>query len=219
MGHLYMTVNVSLHYTVLNRNATVSLTFQPFPRNHLRASRENVMATYSEVLKVLAAVYGADEKATRGPLRARLQNLQKFGIPLGMNVGKGKKIDYRDGELYQLAFSLELADVGIMPNQIQTIIRGLWLYRIYGYFREALDLGAKDDIILIFDLNQMSSAWVRDDLEAKDFHFAEIRGNNETLGAGIKDFIREGWRHLSLINVSALVRAVEKERARISFEA
>jgi hypothetical protein len=40
-----------------------------------------------------------------------------------------------------------------------------------------------------------------------------LRLDHETLGAAIKRFLHEGWRHATLINVSALVRAVEKQRA------
>jgi hypothetical protein len=171
------------------------------------------MATYSEVSKIVAAIFGADEKARRGALTARLQNLQKFGIPLGMNVGRGKRIDYRNEQIFQLAFCLELEDIGIMPSQIERIIKGQWRGMIHGYFKTALkNIDAEDDMILIFELSQMTSTWSRD-LESQDYYFAAVRANNETLGATIKKFLHEGWRHLALVNVSNLVRAVEKQRA------
>jgi hypothetical protein len=166
-----------------------------------------------EVSKIVAAIFGADEKGRRGALTARLQKLQKFGVPLGQRPGKGKRIDYRNEQLFQLIFALELEDIGIMPSQIERIIKGLWRYKIHGYFKTALkNIDAKDDMILIFELSQMTSTWAPG-LEGQDFHFAAVRADNETLGAAIKGFIHEGWRHLSLINVSNLVRAVEKQRA------
>jgi hypothetical protein len=171
------------------------------------------MATYAEVSKIVAAIFGADEQARRGALAARLQNLQKFGIPLGTNVGRGKKIDYRSEQIFQLVFCLELEDNGITPSQIGRIVKVLWKHRIHGYFKTALEnIGAEDDMILIFELSQMTSTWARD-LEGQDVYFAAVWANDETLGATIKGFIHEGWRHLSLINVSNLVRAVEKQRA------
>jgi hypothetical protein len=174
------------------------------------------MATYSEVSKIVAAIFGADEKARRGALTARLQNLQKFGVPLGQRPGKGKRIDYRNEQIFQLIFALELMDLGIMPSQIERIIKGLWAYRIRGYFKTALkNIGAEDDMILIFELSQMTSTWAPGP-EGQDYHFAAVRANKETLGATIKGFIHEGWRHLSLINVSNLVRAIQKQRAIVS---
>lgn len=68
------------------------------------------MASYAEVMKALAAIYRASDETVRGALRGRVQNLQKFGVPIdvGAQTGRGRKIDYGREEIYQIVFCLEL---------------------------------------------------------------------------------------------------------------
>lgn len=57
------------------------------------------MATYADLMRVLAMLYGADEETLHGQVRGRVQNLQKMGIPLGLGsqTGRGKKNQLRAG--------------------------------------------------------------------------------------------------------------------------
>ena len=86
------------------------------------------MASYAEVMKALAAIYRASDETVRGALRGRVQNLQKFGVPIdvGAQTGRGRKIDYGREEIYQMMFCLELYEIGLPPVHAVQIVRECW---------------------------------------------------------------------------------------------
>jgi len=122
------------------------------------------MATYSEVMRVLAALYGADEKALHGPLRGRVQNLQKLGIPAGLKVGKGKRIDYKPEQIYEIVFCMELAETGIIPSVMKSITLQA-SYLISRIFKKERQHPSTDnDTLLVLQTKQMSSYWANDEV-------------------------------------------------------
>jgi hypothetical protein len=94
---------------------------------------------YAEVESILASLFGADEVAQKGPLRGRLQNLRRLRLPLGedLHQGRGRHAAYAIPDLWQLGFALELAEFGIDPSLIATIIQQNWAEDILPAFERA----------------------------------------------------------------------------------
>jgi hypothetical protein len=171
------------------------------------------MAGYSDVMKVLAALYGADEVVVRGQLRGRVQNLQKLGIPIGLQVGKGKKIDYKREQIYQIVLCMELAEIGVIPSKISDIIKRWW-ESILKILRQELKIIRGElpserwgnDNLLVFKMNQMSAVWGNggglDMLSTPESSYLFVTLNQFS-----------NWRHLYFINFSEVVRDVEKQLA------
>lgn len=75
--------------------------------------------TFKQVETILADLFGvALEK--RGTFVARLQQLQKLGLPHGTNVGRGARASYAYWQLAELTLYLDLLDCGYSPNLIKT---------------------------------------------------------------------------------------------------
>src|SRR5690242_8776890 len=112
-------------------------------------------ASFAEVETALARMHGISEEVRPRAFRARLQNLQRLGLPFGKKPGRGKKIDYTAEDVFQLAFCLELAQFGFDPSYAVDIIENYWSYSpeeesIYGNLKEALrtidpDQGKEND--------------------------------------------------------------------------
>jgi hypothetical protein len=163
--------------------------------------------SYGDVFRILAALFGA-EAVIGGPLYGRLKNLTKFGIPLGLQVGTGKKIDYQSEQIYQLAFCLELEDAGIKPVQIARIVKARWSDEIYKFFEQELK-SRSDDRALIFATSEMKSG--------EDDNWIMVPAiSGDMLVRAVKKLRMRGYRHATLIDVSGLVRAVEKQRVIVS---
>jgi hypothetical protein len=178
------------------------------------------MASYAEVMKVLAELYRAGEDAVRGPLRGRIQNLQKLGVPLHGQVGKGKKLDYQRQQIYQLVFCMELAEIGLNPSQVASTVRVLWELAFGGAFlAEAAVPSLDNDRILILVADQMSTAWTTPQSPSPFCTVMPMtvkQSDEKTLAEDIAGLKRDKrWRHLSMINVSEIVREVEPRLADI----
>lgn len=81
------------------------------------------MFTYAEAETVLARIHGADPIAQRGAFRGRLKHLKRLGVPIGSAPGRGKKILYSMDQIYEWAFCLELAEFGLDPTLIVSIVK------------------------------------------------------------------------------------------------
>ncbi len=73
--------------------------------------------TYQVVERALALMYGADDAAQRGVLRARLDHLKRAKA-LGVNPGKGQRVVYDREAMVWLLIALELEEFGIVPTVI-----------------------------------------------------------------------------------------------------
>ena len=70
-------------------------------------------------------------------VRARLKHLQRLGIPLGGNTGKGRRVPHTLDTLFQMVVGLDLMQVGLPPSMVARTIRWNW-----AVIREALLLVA-----------------------------------------------------------------------------
>lgn len=68
--------------------------------------------------------YVAHEKVKT--FRARLQQLQRIGVPEGVNVGKGGRARYGTTQLSQIMIALDLLDVGMPPERVAALVIGQW---------------------------------------------------------------------------------------------
>lgn len=70
--------------------------------------------SFGEVNQVLRHLYKVhDEK--RDTFTARLQQLQKAGIPAGTNVGRGMRVRYLNWQVCDLVLALDLLGLGLTP--------------------------------------------------------------------------------------------------------
>jgi hypothetical protein len=161
------------------------------------------MATYGHVLQVLAALFGDGEAPLGGPLYGRLKNLQRFGIPLGLQIGKGKKIDYQSEQIFQIAFCLQLENAGVKPAQVARIVSARWSDTIFDLFKKEMKSPSKDnDRVLLIATSEMKSA--------DDF----ILAISNDIGGAIKSLRKRGFRQAIVVNLTAIVHDVaEQEHA------
>lgn len=116
------------------------------------------MLTYGDAERVLARLCNASLTATT-TFRARLKQLKKLGIPVGINPGRGKKILYHKSEIYQWALCLEFMQFGIDPSVICGWIEADWMK--FFKWMEASELHRGDrkrDIFLCFEPQFVSAA-------------------------------------------------------------
>lgn len=81
--------------------------------------------SYSDVESVLAALHRIAPNK-RIAFRARLKHFQRLGFPAGANTGTGKRVAYTAKMLLQLAFAVELTQVGITPKRIVEMLNLNW---------------------------------------------------------------------------------------------
>ncbi|MFF8801450.1 MULTISPECIES: hypothetical protein [unclassified Methylobacterium] len=118
------------------------------------------MAAYAVVETALARMHGADAEVQRGAFRGRLKHLQRLGLPLGDKPGKGRRIDYSEAQIVQLALALELSEAGLDPTKIVSFITSYW----FMFFEKRLcgmsfyDTDYFGDILSI-SITAMSSGW------------------------------------------------------------
>jgi hypothetical protein len=71
--------------------------------------------SFKQIEKVFAARFAVKDDKALG-FRARLQHLQRQGIPSNVNTGKGKPATYGWKQIIQLMVTLDLIDLGITPE-------------------------------------------------------------------------------------------------------
>jgi hypothetical protein len=172
------------------------------------------MATLKEVMTVLGSLYRASEEATEGQLRSRVQNFQRLGIPIGLQLGKGKKISYARDEIYQLIYCMELSELGLMPSDVAYIVKTVWRERHATLFQhEWTGRNKQGDMLFIFAMASMSRTW-----QIGHYAFEKESGlllRAESLDADIGKTLKyllekNSIRRFSIINISATVRKAEK---------
>lgn len=90
--------------------------------------------TFGQVQRILASYIGAHE-SKRKRLIARLQQLQRLGLPKGTNVGKSARAQYQMWQVAELAFYLDLLDAGVTPATLETYFRDRPIYSMDGVAR------------------------------------------------------------------------------------
>lgn len=170
------------------------------------------MATFSEIIEILTHLYGdgaaslqtgVDPEQIASAMKSRVQNLQKMGIPLGMNVGKGKRINYSRNEAYQIFLCIELANLGIAPSISTQIIKQHWDKRLKAKFetewKTFLNPAVDGGILLFFFPEIMKH---QDEIIIGT---ASLKQFSEGLG---KLFPGE-WKSMAVVSISNLVRRIE----------
>src|SRR3954468_14360283 len=116
---------------------------------------------YAEVEALLALAFHAGA-ATQGAFRGRLGHLRRLGIPIGLNPGKGKRINYEIEQVYQLALCLELEEFGTDPSLVASMVKQHWDIGFRGDFWRAeqwLTPSTEDDLCFLFYPSFMSPGW------------------------------------------------------------
>lgn len=80
---------------------------------------------FGQIMQVLIHLYGVQED-DYGTLRARVKKVQRSGVPLGANVGKGPRARYSLDQLFQLIVVLELSELSISLPISSEIVRSYW---------------------------------------------------------------------------------------------
>jgi hypothetical protein len=115
--------------------------------------------SYAEVEKVLAKLHGADGDVQQKAFRGRLKHLKRLGIPRGINPGKGAKVWYKEAQLYEWAFCLELAEFGLDPTAIVRLMEQKFKDDILPHLVEARLQRDSDDLYFVASPSLMSAAW------------------------------------------------------------
>jgi hypothetical protein len=156
--------------------------------------------SYAEAETVLARLHAASGDVQKNAFRGRLKHLKRLGIPLNSNPGRGSKIFYFEDELFQWAFSLELAEFGIDPATIARFIQSEWAEHILPKFHEARG-GARrgGDSLFIMYPRLISDAWA-----PKKFDYEWIEANDRKLLRRLTSYKRRAI----LINLSDLASEI-----------
>jgi len=89
-----------------------------------------------EIEAALAHMFGV-HPAKRATFSARLQQLQRLGLPSGAQPGRGKRFRYEFWQVADFAVCVDLLDAGIPPNLLKTHFSGV------GGVYSAVGMGAK----------------------------------------------------------------------------
>jgi hypothetical protein len=181
------------------------------------------MAAYKDLLFLIGELYGANEDVLSGKMRGRLQNLAKMQIPMGGQVGKGKSLDYGRSQIYQVIMCLELAELGLLPSHAALLVKSMWLRGIntesslYARLEQEWKFPSDDDQLFVGAFGLMSATWAQEQTAPE---VAAIMGEPlpgykffapaSKLGDALAAINSLGLRHFSVINLSALVREVER---------
>lgn len=168
--------------------------------------------SFTEVTEVLADMFRIHERK-RGTFSARLQQLQRLGIPRGANPGRGVRFLYSHWQLAEFALCVDLLDAGIPPGLIKTHLGQSGFYSMGG-LGEGIETAprAGGGVHLIVELNALdylrSGRAERISEHAADHVFKTRTGAHEVLSEIVS--------HPSVvINVSARLADLKESVARV----
>lgn len=81
--------------------------------------------SFGQMLQALIQVYRV-QPAEIAKLKARIKKIQREGIPMGTNVGKGPRVRYSLDQFFQLIVVLELAELSISLTTASEFVRYYW---------------------------------------------------------------------------------------------
>jgi hypothetical protein len=81
--------------------------------------------SFGQMLDVLMTLYGMRE-SERGRFVARVNKVQRAGVPIGTNVGKGPRVRYSLDQFFQLLIVMELAELSISLTNASLMVREFW---------------------------------------------------------------------------------------------
>jgi hypothetical protein len=185
----------------------------------VRSSRSVPTFAYAEVESALAEVFDARD-AQPTTFRARLQNFRKLGIPAA-NPGKGQRLRYSVGDLFQLLLALELTEFGLDPALVVNTIRNDWARQgnLFAAVQHTIQQPPPtEDIFVVMGMNVLSASLGRPGIMETDEGLSlRSEPNAVTVKYGLDiDFtrlLREPRARLSIFNLSNRIRAVRKALA------
>jgi hypothetical protein len=82
-------------------------------------------------------------------LRARFGHYQRNGL-LGERAGSGRKVAYAPDHLHRLVLAFELAEVGIAPSIVLSLVKSYWDSKLKDIFRRAehVNMHGGSDVLL-----------------------------------------------------------------------
>lgn len=119
-------------------------------------SEDEIGFSLGEVEAVLASMFGIDT-IKRATFNARLQQLQRMGLPPGANQGRGKRFRYQNWQLAEFALYLDLLDAGVPPSLIKVHMEDGGYYSMGGGGQkvEAAPPTAEGGVYLFLQLNAL----------------------------------------------------------------
>lgn len=170
------------------------------------------MFGYAAVERALAEAFGVSDKEQRGPFRGRIKHFQRLGIPIGMQPGRGQRIAYELGHVFQFALGLELCEFGMDPSFIAAVIHNQWAGNVdvdglAKLFDEAhrrvlreLQADEQPDLFFSFSPVIMTGSWT------KGPSFLNVRPfDQQDPGLFLRNVFGGPQRRAVVINVSQLV--------------
>lgn len=89
------------------------------------ASKEMAGLTFGEMMDTLVTLYGVREHE-RARFVARVNKVQRAGVPIGTNKGKGARVRYNLDQFFQMVVVLELAELSISLNNAAGMVLREW---------------------------------------------------------------------------------------------
>jgi hypothetical protein len=115
--------------------------------------------SYAEIESVLAKLHGAYGDVQQKAFRGRLKHLKRLGIPRGINPGRGAKVWYKEAQLYEWAFCLELAEFGLDPTAIVRLMNRKFKDDILPNLMKARKQTDSNDLFFVASPTLMSAVW------------------------------------------------------------
>lgn len=123
-----------------------------------KAADTRATLRFADVREILAASFGVHE-SKRKTFEARLQQLQKLGLPRGTNVGRAGRAQYAYWQLAEIALYLDLLDAGLSPAMIEAHFATSPPYYAAAGTGRAFDArpAGAEDIFLVLHLNALNA--------------------------------------------------------------
>jgi hypothetical protein len=160
--------------------------------------------SYAEIESILARLHGADGDVQQKAFRGRLKHLKRLGIPRGINPGKGAKVWYKEAQLYEWAFCLELAEFGLDPTVVVALMEEKFENDILHHLTEVRLQRDDDDLYFVASPNLMSAVW--QDKEPLPYQW--IKSSNAELFLRRMGRSPQTPRRAIWINVTTLCNAI-----------
>lgn len=136
--------------------------------------------SYGSVVEMLTRLNGLQPEEVDA-FKARLRRFQGEGIPAGANTGKGKRASYSPMMVLELAFAVELLQVGFSPRRAKLVIERDWdiaspalVYQLVPKIVRQFELEGDAPLILA-----MSAAALNSDADASQLEsLAPLRAKN-----------------------------------------
>jgi hypothetical protein len=115
---------------------------------------------YGKIERALITFFGLDADRS-GPLRGRLKHLSQLG--LGVRAGKGARVQYSLEQACQWLMALLLAELGIAPTVIVTLIEDHWKVIARPVWRAQHEASKDNHQYLAIRPRLMSGPWLGKD--------------------------------------------------------